>query len=89
MYLDAAASRMLEGPLLASPVPVVRGLGHFPPADRQGRLTVARNRDRGQSGSRDHLKVFQSLQINIQDKIIDNVVSGSATCRQTRQSAAA
>ena len=57
---------MLEGPLPASPVPVVRGLGHFPPADRQGRLAVARNRDRGQSGSRDHLKVFQSLQ-NIQE----------------------
>ena len=59
--LDAAASRMLEGPVPPSLVPVVRGLGHFPPADRQGGDTVARNRDRGQSSPRDHHKVSQRL----------------------------
>ena len=64
--LDAAASRMLEGPVPSSPVPVVRGLGHFPPADRQGRDTVSRNRGRGQSGPRDHHKVSLRLS-NIQD----------------------
>ena len=59
--LDATASRMLEGPVPPSLVPVVRGLGHFPPADRQGGDTVARNRDRGQSSPRDHHKVSQRL----------------------------
>ena len=77
---------MLEGPFPASPMPVVSGLGHLPPADRQGRHTVTRNRDRGQGGSRDHLKVSQSIG-NIADKVLDTIISGSVTCRQTQLSA--
>ena len=57
-YSDASAARMLEGPVPAPPVSVVSGLGHLPPADHQGSHTVSRDRDRGQSGPRDHLKVF-------------------------------
>ena len=53
----AAAAGVLEGPVPAAPLPVVRRLGHLPPPHRPRRAALARRGGRGQGGPRDHFQV--------------------------------
>ena len=53
----AAAAGVLEGPVPAAPLPVVRRLGHLPPPHRPRRAALARRGGRGQGGPRDYFQV--------------------------------